>query len=200
MLWVQQNLLISSCRLRPSWRCFCRAGECRQQWNILPSKNMNHSKFKWEEQILLYGMFFIAKTDAVAEGYVPSVWWKLLYIFALLGSATANSLCASHTFCTFETAVNSTTLRLWQILVEYILRHRYSVWDLEWGHDRKPPLVLQRNEQAGRKSLDENRVWELGRMQGLHEVFVFVVAVLVLVVLTVRLSDECVLVLWSLTT
>lgn len=32
-------------------------------------------------------------------------------------------------------------------------------------------------------------------MQGLHEVFVFVVAVLVLVVLTVRLSDECVLVL-----
>ena len=33
-------------------------------------------------------------------------------------------------------------------------------------------------------------------MQGLHEVFVFVVNVLlVLVVLTVRLSDECVLVL-----
>ena len=68
MLWVQQNLLISSCRLRPSWRCFCRAGECRQQWNILPSKNMNHSNSNEKNRFYSTVCFLLPKRMRLQRG------------------------------------------------------------------------------------------------------------------------------------
>lgn len=117
-------------------------------------------------------------------------------IFALLGSARANSLCASHAFCTFETAVNSTTLRVWGILLEYILRHRWSFWDLYWGPDQS--LHLFSSEMS---RLVEGHWMRrgFGNSEGckVYRKFVFVVAVLFVFLLTDCQMNVCSF-FWSL--